>query len=89
MNPKYLDENSIPHKELDKLKIEIENSQILQSKPKNIRENIAKGMLRKKLSEITLLDQEFVMEKISVLKYLINNSAKAIKMIRYEVGECI
>lgn len=89
MNPDFLDRNSISQSQLEKMKKEIENSNIIKNKPENIRSKIVEGMLKKQFSEITLLDQEFVMEKMLVSKYLSNHSAKAIKMIRYEVGEGI
>lgn len=89
MNPQFLDENSVPADTLAEMKKEIAESDVIASKPEKIRENIAKGMLNKKLSEITLVDQEFVMEKMPVKKYLADNGAKALKMIRFEVGEGI
>lgn len=89
MNPQFLDENSVPADALAEMKKEIAESDTIASKPEKIRENIAKGMLRKKLSEMTLVDQEFVMEKMPVKKYLSDNGAKAIKMVRFEVGEGI
>ena len=89
MNPQFLDETSVPVDKLAKMKEEINASETLANKPENIRENIAAGMLRKQLSELTLVDQEFVMEKMPVKKYLANNGAVATKMVRYEVGEGI
>jgi len=89
MNPQYLDENSVPADQVAKMKEEISSSPSLEGKPENIKENIAKGMLRKQLSELTLVDQEFVMEKMPVSKYLSSNGAKAKAMFRFEVGEGI
>ena len=89
MNPMYLDETQVPKESLEQMKKEILESEVLKTKPEKIRENIAKGMLRKQLSEITLVDQEFVMEKIVVKKYLSNNKSIAKKMVRFEVGEGI
>lgn len=89
MNPQFLDETSVPSDQLEKMKAEIADSETLKNKPENIRENIAAGMLRKQLSEMTLVDQEFVMEKMPVKKYLSDNGATAKSMIRFEVGEGI
>ena len=89
MNPQFLDEDSVPSEQVGKMKAEIAESDSLKSRPEHIRENIAKGMLRKKLSELTLVYQEFVMEKMPVKKYLTDKGAVAKKMIRYEVGEGI
>ncbi|WKX02623.1 translation elongation factor Ts [Candidatus Mycoplasma mahonii] len=87
MNPLYLDESQVPSDKLDLMKNEISNDDSIKTKPEHIQGKIAEGMLRKQLSEITLVDQEFVMEKISVSKYLTSKGAKATKMIRFEVGE--
>ena len=89
MNPQFLDESSVPEDKVSAMKAEIASSPALEGKPENIKENIAKGMLRKQLSELTLVDQEFVMEKMSVSKYLSSNGAKAKAMYRFEVGEGI
>lgn len=89
MNPQFLDENSVPAEKVAAMKAEIAESPALEGKPENIKENIAKGMLRKQLSELTLVDQEFVMEKMPVSKYLSSKGATAKAMYRFEVGEGI
>lgn len=89
MNPEYLNEAAVPAATVEEMRKEIAESDALKGKPENIVENIAKGMLRKKLSEMTLVDQEFVMEKMPVSKYLSQNGAEIVSMIRYEVGEGI
>lgn len=91
MNPHYLNEASVPHAVVEKLKKEVDSeiaaSPQNASKPVAVRENIAKGMLRKRLAELTLVDQEFVMEKMLVSQYLANHKAAPISMHRFEVGE--
>ncbi|WP_127942900.1 MULTISPECIES: translation elongation factor Ts [unclassified Mycoplasma] len=87
MNPAYLDAHSVPSKDLANLRHEISDSPVLKSKPDNIKEQIAEGMLKKKLAELTLVDQEFVMEKMPVQTYLKNHQAKAEAMYRMEVGQ--
>lgn len=89
MNPQYLDEAAVPADKVAAMKAEIEGSPALAGKPENIKANIATGLLRKQLSELTLVDQEFVMEKMPVSKYLSNNGAKAKAMFRFAVGEGI
>lgn len=89
MNPQFLDENAVPAEKVASMKAEIAQSPTLANKPDKIKDQIAAGMLRKQLSELTLVDQEFVMEKMPVAKYLANHQAKAIAMIRYEVGDGI
>ena len=89
MNPRFLDENSVPADQVEAMKAEIAESPALQGKPEKIQASIAAGMLRKKLSETTLVDQEFVMEKGSVKSYLANHNAVATGMFRFEVAEGI
>ena len=89
MNPEFLNETKVPQDKISAIKNKIMNSSSLDGKPENIKQQIAQGMLRKKLSELTLVDQEFVMEKILVRKYLSNHQATAQAMYRYEVGEGI
>ncbi len=89
MNPQFLDEASVDPVKVAAMKKEISESPALKGKPENIAESISKGMLRKQLSELTLVDQEFVMEKMPVSKYLANGGAVAKAMFRFEVGEGI
>lgn len=89
MNPQFLDESQVPAEKVAIIKEEIAESDAIKSKPEKFRENIATGMLRKKLSEMTLVDQEFVMDKMPVKKYLSNANAVAKQMVRFEVGEGI
>ena len=89
MNPRFLDSSSVPAEDLAAMKAEISESPALQGKPENIKENIAAGMLRKQLSELTLVDQEFVMDKMPVAKYLSNHGGVAKAMFRFELGEGI
>lgn len=92
MDPEFLNKDTVPADQIKK--IEKENLEKLMDSPKknvpdNIKEKILDGMLRKALSELTLVDQEFVMEKMSVAQYLKNNGLTEKSMIRYEVGEGI
>ncbi len=87
MNPDYLNQASVPEAKIDEMKNEIYS--LLVDKPEKLRDNIAVGMLNKKLAEITLVDQEFIMEKIKVKDYLAKNGAKVIAMYRYELAEGI
>ncbi|MBX4209988.2 MAG: translation elongation factor Ts [Mollicutes bacterium PWAP] len=89
MNPQYLNSDAIPTVDIDKMKKEISESEVIMSKPEKIREKIAEGMLSKKLSELTLVDQEFVMEKGKVSQHIKNAGAKEISMSRFEVAEGI
>ena len=92
MNPEFLNEASVPANKIEKIKKESLDKLMNSPKknvPDNIKEKILSGMLRKALSELTLVDQEFVMEKISVAQYLKNSGLTEKLMVRYEVGEGI
>jgi len=59
-------------------------------KPANIIEKMVEGRIRKYLSEITLLGQDFVKDSdITVAKLLENANAEVVGFVRYEVGEGI
>ncbi|RTZ63332.1 MAG: elongation factor Ts [Aquificaceae bacterium] len=59
-------------------------------KPANIIEKMVEGRIRKYLSEITLLGQDFVKDSdITVAKLLENSNAEVAGFVRYEVGEGI
>ncbi|MCP4336703.1 MAG: elongation factor Ts [Mycoplasma sp.] len=89
MNPDFLNAESMPKEKIEEFKKEILKEMVGIDKPDNIKEKMAEGKLRKVLSELTLIDQEFVMEKMSVGKYLQGKSLEAKEMIRFEVGEGI
>lgn len=89
MNPEFLDAASMPKAKIDEFKKQILDDMKDIDKPDNIKEKMAEGKLRKILSDLTLVDQEFVMEKMPVSKYLTNNNATAKAMARFEVGEGI
>ena len=90
MNPQYLNRESMPKKIVENYKAEILKDLKNIDKPDNIKEKMAEGKLNKVLSELTLVDQAFVMEnKLSVKQYLKNNNSEAKQMVRFEVGEGI
>ncbi len=90
MNPEFLNEKSVPTERVEKLKKEFSESPALKGKPEAIKENILKGMLRKSLSEDTLTEQDYVIESgKTIAKFLTENKANEISMIRFEVGEGI
>lgn len=90
MNPEFLNESSVPSERVEKLKVEFAESPALKGKPEAIKENILKGMLRKALSEDTLTEQDYVVESgKTIAKFLDENKATEIAMVRFEVGEGI
>jgi elongation factor Ts len=59
-------------------------------KPANIIEKMVEGRLRKYLSEITLLGQDFVKDPDTTVEKLLQSAdAEVVSFIRYEVGEGI
>ncbi len=89
MNPEFLDAASMPQEKIETFKTEIMAELADINKPEKIKEIMAEGKLRKVLSDLTLVDQEFVMEKMPVSKYLKGHGASAISMARFLVGEGI
>jgi elongation factor Ts len=96
MNPRYLDESSIPSDVIEKEK-EIAKAQLLkEGKPENIIEKIIPGKIKKFIEENTLLGQKFVKDDKKSVKQVLDEAAKAsgakadiINFIRYELGEGI
>jgi elongation factor Ts len=88
--PQYIDIGDIPEAELNKER-EILAAQALQEgKPEDIVEKIVDGRLRKHLSEITLVGQNFIKNTdITVGSLLSSSSVEVISYIRYELGEGI
>ncbi|MCR8613354.1 MAG: translation elongation factor Ts [Mycoplasma sp.] len=94
MNPQYLDVTEVPNEQVEGFKAEImkeiNEDPKMQNKPEKIKLMMSEGKLNKVLSEITLVNQAFVMEsKQSVEKYLASHGAVAKAMVRFEVGEGI
>ncbi len=89
-NPICVDESGVPSDALEKER-EIYKAQALESgKPENIVDKIVDGRVRKYLSEITLLGQNFVKDPdITVGKLLADAGATVISFKRFEVGEGI
>ena len=89
-NPVCVSEANVPSEMLDKER-EIFKAQALESgKPENIVDKIVDGRVRKYLSEITLMGQNFVKDPdITVEKLLADAGATVTDFKRYEVGEGI
>jgi len=90
MNPTYMSSEQIPQEFKDQeYKIIVETTD-LTGKPENIKENILKGRLAKRLAEVNLLDQDFVVdEKFKVGQFIKAKDAVLKVMVRFEVGEGI
>ena len=89
MRPKYLNEAEVPADELEKEKGFMRQDLINEGKPEDKIENILVGKVRKYYEEVCLENQIYVKaeNKETVGKFLDNNKAKLVKMVRYEVGE--
>jgi elongation factor Ts len=88
--PICVNEGEVPQDVLDKEK-EIFMAQAKESgKPDNIIEKMVEGKMRKFLSEVTLLGQQFVKDPdTQVGKLLKSKNASVAKFVRFEVGEGI
>ena len=88
--PKYLSQSDIPEE------IVKEETRILtlqaekEGKPKDIIERIVKGKLAKQMSELTLLDQEYIKDAdLNVSQLLKKSNTNVLLFVRYEVGDGI
>ena len=92
MNPKYLNEESVPADVIEKEK-EIAREQLIkEGKPENILEKILPGKIKRFMQDNTLENQKFVMDdKITVGEALkqANKDAKLTEYVRFELGEGI
>lgn len=94
MSPQYISMNDIPEElktqELNIIRATAAEDPKLQAKPANVLEGILKGKLSKRLAEISLLDQTYVLdEKFKVGDFLKHKNVVLKEMVRYEVGEGI
>lgn len=98
MNPRFLDEASVPASALEEekkvLMAQMEEDPKMASKPEQVKAKIAEGKLNKFYKENCLLDQIYVKDdKVSVAKYLESvaggKKLTIAKFIRFERGEGI
>ena len=91
MRPLYVNESEVPEDILEKEKNVMRQELLNEGKPADKIENILVGKVRKYYEDVCLENQIFVKaeNKETVGKYLENNGAKLITMIRFEVGEGI
>ena len=91
MRPLYVNSNEVPESVLEKEKEIMRQELLNEGKPADKIENILVGKVRKYYEDVCLENQIFVKaeNKETVGKYLENNGAKLVTMIRFEVGEGI
>ena len=91
MRPLYVNPSEVPEDVLQKEKEIMRQELLNEGKPADKIENILVGKVRKYYEDVCLENQIFVKaeNKETVSKYLENNGAKLVTMIRFEVGEGI
>ena len=90
MNPEFIDVDDVPADVLEKEKQFLISQAADSGKPADIIEKMVTGRMRKHLSSITLLGQDFVKDgDITVAKLLQQNGASVTGFTRLEVGEGI
>jgi elongation factor Ts len=90
LNPAYIDVDDVPADVLEKEKQFLISQAADSGKPAEIIEKMVSGRMRKHLSTITLLGQDFVKDgDVTVAKLLKQNDAKVKSFTRLVVGEGI
>lgn len=99
MNPSYLDEASVPAEVLEKEKsimvAQMKEDPKMANKPEQVLAKIVDGKMGKYFKENCLVDQTFIMDDISVGKYVANTAKelggniKVTGFVRFEKGEGI
>ena len=89
-NPKYLERANVAAADLNSEQ-DVYIAQLkAQGKPENIIQNIVKGKLEKYYGEVCLTEQPFIKnEEVTVGKLLENAGARAVRFIRFELGDGI
>ena len=93
-NPSYISSSDIPADVLAHEKnIQLEaakNDEKLKNKPAEVLDKILDGKVRKTFSEVTLLDQAFLMDDSKTIAQLLKEKGvNVLKFVRYQVGEGI
>lgn len=93
MSPKYLTKENVPQEFIDtEMHIikETTDPKELAGKPQDIVEKILQGKLNKRIAEITLLEQTFVMDEKQKVDQFLKSKNTTLKTVhRFEVGEGI
>jgi elongation factor Ts len=90
LNPEFIDVDDVPAEVLEKEKQFLISQAADSGKPADIIEKMVSGRMRKHLSSITLLGQDFVKDgDVTVAKLLQQNDASIKEITRLAVGEGI
>ena len=88
MKPRFIFESDVTEEDLAKEKEILKEQAVNEGKTPEIAEKMVQGRLRKFYEEQCLVDQAFIKDgDLTVTKYLENNKAELISLVRYEVGE--
>ena len=89
-NPGYMDRTVVPADVLDHEKEVLAEQARNEGKPEKIIEKMVMGRIQKFYKENCLVDQEFVMDPDKTISGLLKEkNAKAIRFVRYQLGEGI
>ncbi|QSF13878.1 translation elongation factor Ts [Mycoplasma sp. Mirounga ES2805-ORL] len=88
MKPEFTFVKEVPTSKVEQFKSEFSKPDNFDKKPEKVQQMILQGSLDKKLGEIVLEKQAFMMEEsLTIKKYLANANNKLVSAIRYTVGE--
>lgn len=88
MKPEFIFKKDIPKSKINQFEAEFNVPNNFDKKPEKIQKMIRQGSLDKKISEVTLEEQSFMMDESKTIKqYLKENKNTLVEVIRYEVGE--
>ncbi|WP_029608824.1 translation elongation factor Ts [Mycoplasma simbae] len=90
MKPEFVFVEEVPAERLATFKAEFVIPAGFENKPEKIQQAIIEGSLNKKLGEVVLVKQGFMMEEsVSIEKYLANHNLTLLQAVRFGVGEGI
>ena len=90
MNPKYINKDLVPEKDVEEEKEVLKEKAINEGKPEAIAEKIVMGGISKFFKENCIVEQEYVKDPSKTVGvYLSSNNSSLVNMVRYEVGEGI
>ncbi len=90
MNPKYINKDLVPEKDIEEEKEVLKEKAINEGKPEAIAEKIVMGGISKFFKENCIVEQEYVKDPSKTVGvYLSSNNSSLVTMVRYEVGEGI
>ena len=90
MNPKYINKDLVPEKDIEEEKEVLKEKAMNEGKPEAIAEKMVMGGISKFFKENCIVEQEYVKDPSKTVGvYLSSNNSSLVNMVRYEVGEGI